>query len=83
MRLDIVDLLAEKPRQPGELSARLKVTGPAIINHLRILDRAGLIARRKSGRTVQYSLLPSTLAAPISSYLQRLDSFNRGMRSAP
>jgi DNA-binding transcriptional ArsR family regulator len=45
------------------LAARLPVSRPAVIKHLRVLDRAGLVTSRRAGREVRYAARPDRLAA--------------------
>ena len=47
-RLSIVDLLANADLAPGELGARLRIPTNLIAHHLRVLEEAGLILRRRS-----------------------------------
>ncbi|GAB4347018.1 MAG: metalloregulator ArsR/SmtB family transcription factor [Gammaproteobacteria bacterium] len=47
----------------GELAAPFGVSLPAISKHLRVLERAGLIRRRITGRTHRCSLDPLPLAS--------------------
>jgi DNA-binding transcriptional ArsR family regulator len=37
------------------------VTRPAVIKHLAVLDRAGLVTRRRAGREVRYRVEPARL----------------------
>ena len=50
-RRAILARLASGPATVKELSAPFKMTGPAVSKHLRVLERAGLIAR---GRQAQW-----------------------------
>ncbi|MBF4615707.1 ArsR family transcriptional regulator [Curtobacterium sp. VKM Ac-1376] len=64
-RLAIVDLLAASDASPSELRAALGVAAPLLAHHLRVLEQAGLVARRRSdgdGRRSYLHLEPS--AAP-------------------
>lgn len=45
------------------LAAQLPVSRPAVIKHLVVLDRAGLVERRRQGREVRYSVRPERLDA--------------------
>jgi DNA-binding transcriptional ArsR family regulator len=45
------------------LAAGLPVSRPAVIKHLGVLDRAGLVTRRRAGREVRYRVEPARLAA--------------------
>jgi DNA-binding transcriptional ArsR family regulator len=44
----------DAPRGPSEIAARIGVTPSAVSQHLRVLARAGLIARNRDGRRVTY-----------------------------
>ncbi|MFG2375228.1 ArsR/SmtB family transcription factor [Streptomyces sp. NPDC048504] len=45
------------------LAAELPVSRQAVVKHLAILDRAGLVAGHRSGREVRYLLSPQRLDA--------------------
>jgi DNA-binding transcriptional ArsR family regulator len=45
------------------LAAQLPVSRPAVIKHLGVLDRAGLVTRRRAGREVRYRVEPARLEA--------------------
>lgn len=45
------------------LAAELPVTRPAVIKHLGVLDRAGLVTRQRAGREVRYRVEPAPLEA--------------------
>jgi len=45
------------------LAAQLPVSRPAVVKHLVVLDRAGLVDRRRSGREVRYRVRPERLDA--------------------
>lgn len=45
------------------LAAQLPVSRPAVIKHLVVLDRAGLVARERHGREVRYRVRPEQLDA--------------------
>ena len=51
-RRHILDLVRDKPGQAvGELAKSFDVSRIAIMNHLRVLEEAGLLISRKDGRT--------------------------------
>lgn len=52
-RRDILDRLAVEPHTVGELASTYDVSGPAISQHLKVLERSGLISRevRQQWRT--------------------------------
>jgi DNA-binding transcriptional ArsR family regulator len=45
------------------LAAQLPVSRPAVIKHLVVLDRAGLVSRQRAGREVRYRVEPAQLHA--------------------
>jgi DNA-binding transcriptional ArsR family regulator len=62
-RRTILDLLATHGHGTAtSLAAELPVSRPAVIKHLAVLDRAGLVAARRHGREVRYVVVPRSLA---------------------
>ncbi len=62
-RRSILDLLATHGHGTAtSLAAELPVSRPAVIKHLAVLDRAGLVASRRHGREVRYVVEPRPLA---------------------
>ena len=62
VRRTIVERLAAGPTTVGEATAGLRVSKPAVTKHLRVLEEAGVIARRVEGRTHRLSLRGGALA---------------------
>jgi DNA-binding transcriptional ArsR family regulator len=66
------------------LAAELPVSRPAVIKHLAVLDRAGLVESRRAGREVRFTVRPDRLestarelAAVASAWDRRLASIKR------
>jgi len=62
MRWSVLALLAE----PGEgtattLAGELPVSRVAVLKHLAVLDRAGLVESRRAGREVRFTVRPEQL----------------------
>src|SRR3972149_6456596 len=57
-RRAILERLRRGPRAVGELAARLPVSRPAVSQHLRVLEQAGLVRVRREGTRHLYSLNP-------------------------
>ncbi len=55
-RRGILERLAEGDASVGEIAAPFDVSRPAISKHLRVLERAGLVERRRDGRISRCSL---------------------------
>jgi DNA-binding transcriptional ArsR family regulator len=62
-RRGIVARLADGPATPGELAAPLAMSAPALSRHLKVLERAGLIARGREGQRRPCRLAPGGLEA--------------------
>lgn len=61
-RRRILDLLRERPRLVGELSADLGLSQPGTSKHLRVLRDAGLVKVRAEAQRRWYELDPAPLA---------------------
>jgi DNA-binding transcriptional ArsR family regulator len=62
VRRTIVERLALGSATVGEATSGLAVSKPAVTKHLKVLEDAGLIARRVEGRTHRLSLRGRSLA---------------------
>ena len=71
-RRSILNLLATHGHGTATtLAAELPVSRPAVIKHLTVLDRAGLVAARRHGREVRYVVQPERLQAT-AAWMSRL-----------
>ena len=61
MRLQILQELETGKLSVGELAAAVGSTQPNVSKHLKILQDEGLIARRKEGNAVYYSIADETV----------------------
>jgi DNA-binding transcriptional ArsR family regulator len=64
-RLKIVRLLAGGPRNVTEITRVLAIKALNVSHHLTVLKASGLIAGRKKGRFVLYSLRPGVLGEAV------------------
>jgi ArsR family transcriptional regulator, cadmium/lead-responsive transcriptional repressor len=63
-RRRLLDVLLERGEATATaLAAELPVTRQGVAKHLAVLDRAGLVAARRQGREVLYSVRPDELDA--------------------
>lgn len=62
VRRRILDLLRERPRLVGELTAELGLSQPGTSKHLRVLREAGLVKVRRDAQRRWYELDPAPLA---------------------
>jgi DNA-binding transcriptional ArsR family regulator len=58
-RRDVVRRLAAAPSTATELATGAPVTRQAVVKHLALLERAGLVDAEREGRNVRYRLTPA------------------------
>jgi DNA-binding transcriptional ArsR family regulator len=73
-RRRIVELLAERDRDAGELAASFPVSRPAVSRHLRVLKESGLVTVKPRAQRRVFSLNPRPLD-DLASWLDRYRSF--------
>ena len=74
-RRRVVDLLRERPRRAGQLSAAFDMSAPAMSRHLRLLRESGLVemdSLEEDARVRLYRLRPAPFAA-LYAWLGRMD----------
>ena len=62
-RRAVLEALRQGPRPVGELAEGLPVSRPAVSQHLRVLERAGLVRATRQGTRRIYQVDPSGLLA--------------------
>jgi len=70
-RRAIVERLGRAPSPVGRLAAGLPVTRPAVSQHLKVLNDAGLVVARAEGNRRIYRLDPTGIAA-LRDWLDRM-----------
>ena len=60
-RRAMLELLRERPRPVGELTAALGLSQPGTSKHLRVLREAGLVSVRPEAQRRRYALRPEQL----------------------
>ncbi|HEY7750585.1 MAG TPA: metalloregulator ArsR/SmtB family transcription factor [Aestuariivirgaceae bacterium] len=61
VRRAILTQLTRGEAKVGDIATRFDMTGPAITNHLKVLERAGLVHRRNEAQSRILSLEPGIL----------------------
>jgi DNA-binding transcriptional ArsR family regulator len=67
-------LCREGEKTVGDLTARAKISQPAVSKHLAVLKRAGLVRDRREGRQTHYSAELRALA-PLVDWTSRMAGF--------
>jgi DNA-binding transcriptional ArsR family regulator len=89
-RRRILDLLRDRPRLVGDLTAELGLSQPGTSKHLRVLREAGLVRVRRDAQRRWYELRPAPLAE-LDEWLtpyrwmweDRLDALERHLATMP
>lgn len=68
LRVVMFQRLARAPMSAGDLARGLPVSRPAVVQHLKLLEAAGLVGARSSGRRRVYHARRAGLA-PLSRWL--------------
>ena len=76
-RRRVVELLRERPRRAGELSAAFDVSAPAMSRHLRVLRRRGLVEeeRLEHDARVRIYRLRRERFADLHAWLDQVEAF--------
>ena len=82
VRLEIVRLVAAKPRTTQELAPLLRLTDSAVSKHLHRLSEAGVVTSRRDGYYVLYGLQEDRLDA-VTEALRAFVHGGSGRRTAP
>ena len=74
VRCEMIARLARGPMTVGELGRPFSITKPAVTKHVKRLERAGLLRRRREGRVHHCTLEPRALEAA-EAWIQRYRRF--------
>ena len=80
-RWRVLSLLAERGEGTAtSLAGELPVSRVAVVKHLAVLDRAGLVESRREGREVRYTVRPERLDAAVRSMAEVAASWDRRLQ---
>jgi DNA-binding transcriptional ArsR family regulator len=60
-RRHVLERLSARPASVSELAASYRMALPSFVEHLKVLEKSGLVRSRKAGRVRTYSLAPEQL----------------------
>jgi DNA-binding transcriptional ArsR family regulator len=60
-RRDVLERLSRKPSSVSELARGTRMALPSFVAHLKVLEGAGLVRSKKTGRVRTYELAPARL----------------------
>lgn len=73
-RRGVLAALAQGEATTRELAGRFAVSAPAMSRHLSVLENAGLVASRRAGQRVLYSLVRDTVIDALGVFTAALTS---------
>lgn len=76
-RRSIVERLSNGPASVSELARPLKMSLPAVVQHIQVLEASGIIRTEKTGRVRRCRLQPKTLAPAEDWFAQRRSHWER------
>ena len=68
-RRQILQDLGSGELAAGEIASRFPISGPSVSRHLSVLRAAGLVAERREGNRIFYSVVEERLATTVSAFL--------------
>ena len=71
-RRAVLAALSQQALTTSELAGRFGASAPAMSRHLSVLENAGLVASRRQGQRVLYSLVRDTLMEALSGFAAEL-----------
>jgi DNA-binding transcriptional ArsR family regulator len=71
-RRRILAYLAHTSLTAGEIASRFDMSKPSISQHLGVLENAGLIAKKRQGQFIHYSIVPNNLANTLNGFMQEV-----------
>ena len=71
-RRAVLAALAHAESTTSELARRFAVSAPAMSRHLSVLENAGLVASRREGQRVLYSLVRDTVLEALGAFTAEL-----------
>ncbi len=60
-RRSVVERLGQKPLSVSDLAARYDMALPSFVEHMKVLEKSGLVRSKKVGRIRTYELVPNRL----------------------
>jgi DNA-binding transcriptional ArsR family regulator len=60
-RRRVLERLGRSPASVSDLAQPFKMALPSFVQHLRVLEKSGLVSSRKTGRVRTYQLVPERL----------------------
>jgi DNA-binding transcriptional ArsR family regulator len=79
-RRRILAYLSATSMTAGEIAERFEMTKPSLSKHLSVLENAGLVAKKRRGQFIHYSLVPESLTNTLHGYVQEVCPGSRPLK---
>ena len=80
VRRNILAYISESPLSAGDIAERFDMSQPAISKHLKILESADLVEKKRAGQFIMYEMRNDTLSGTLASYMQQVCPPSRSLK---
>jgi DNA-binding transcriptional ArsR family regulator len=80
IRRKILAYLSATDLTAGEIADRFDISKPSISKHLSLLENAGLIAGKREGQFIRYSLVQDNLVNTLNGFVQEVCPVSRPLK---
>jgi len=80
VRRKILAYLSATDLTAGEIAERFEISKPSISKHLSLLEGAGLIASKREGQFIRYSLVQDNLVNTLNGFVQEVCPVSRPLK---
>src|SRR5688500_16335942 len=80
IRRKILAYLSATDLTAGEIAERFDISKPSISKHLSLLENAGLIASKREGQFIRYSLVRDNLVNTLNGFVQEVCPVSRPLK---
>src|SRR5688572_5559122 len=80
IRRKILAYLSATDLTAGEIAERFDISKPSISKHLSLLENAGLIAGKREGQFIRYSLVGDNLVNTLNGFVQEVCPVSRPLK---
>lgn len=80
VRRKILAFISEAPLSAGDIADRFDMSQPAISKHLKILEAADLVEKKREGSYVMYEMRNDTLSGTLAGYIQQVCPSSRSLK---
>ncbi|MFK7903013.1 MAG: metalloregulator ArsR/SmtB family transcription factor [Nitratireductor sp.] len=80
VRRNILAYLSSTSMTAGEIAERFDITKPSLSKHLSLLEDAGLIAGKRQGKFIHYSLVQDNLVNTLNGFVQEVCVMGRPLK---